>query len=1167
MTRLFSPTIGLTALLIASTIRGAIPIGAQQNSSSSAKRAAIELFENRVRPLLIERCVSCHGADRQSAGLRLDSAAGIGHGGRSGPILVPGDPDHSRLIAAVRYETDLKMPPTGKLAAADIETLANWIKMGAPWPQSPLAPSTPQSSPYGIHPERRNFWAFQPVRRPKIPKVKQPTWVKTPIDAFILAGLERQGLRPAQQADRRTLIRRATFDLTGLPPTPEEVQAFCADRSPDAWEKVVDRLLASPRYGERWGRHWLDVVRYCDSLDARGLGSEGDISEAWRYRDWVVNALNRDMPYSDFMMNQVAGDLLPNQSSASHATTQTIAGQTPDLNVEGTVATGMLAIGNWGNGDADKEKILTDIADDQLDVVSRGFMGLTIGCARCHDHKFDPISTKDYYGLAGIFFSTHILPKLTPKGAGETPLRVPLITRADAARRDAYAAEIRELETRRKAMAEGAYREMARAMRPQAARYVLAAWEYANRPDDQAAKTLPDYARQQGLQEYALRQWSEYLGWGDFRLMTQPIRDLAGNGGVQVWKGAADTPSLTVNTNAAARTIQTFTLPPRSVCVHPGPTSGVSVGWKSPVSGVVSLTGRVADADPACGDGIAWVVEQQGRAGRVGLAQGDFPNGGKQELAAGQGAERLERIEVHVGETVRLIVLPKANHFCDTTVVEFEIKAVGTGKTWNLTHDLLDDPLQSNPHRDGYGNNGVWSFCDMGEVASNSPQASDAALRTWRTTIATIGPLERGRAERAALDFAGSVKLADDVSPFLVRRREDEAALPVSRRQELANLDGILTTLQKTPPPPVQYANAAQEGGVPESSQAGFHDVHVHIRGSYLRLGDLVPRHFPVVLAGQQQPPITQGSGRLELARWLASPTHPLTARVMVNRIWQHHFGEGIVRTPSNFGYLGERPTNPELLDWLADRFVASGWSMKQMHRLILLSATYQQSAQASAKTLSVDPANRLNSRISRQRLEAEAIRDSLLAVAGKLDTTMGGAAVRDFNTPRRSLYIMTIRSDRTGFGSLFDSADSTSSIDHRTSSTVAPQALYLMNDVFVLTQARALAARILKDAPQNDTARIQRLYPIVYGRPVTPAEIQVGLKLLAHMRGASTQTTQQGSGAAQRVAGDNGAGANLTLTSTREGSSKGKAGDGELTAWTAYCQVLICANEFMFVD
>jgi hypothetical protein len=710
-------------------------------------RSGEEFFEAEVRPLLVERCVRCHDEKTSKAGLKLTSRASLLAGGDSGPAAVEGKPDESLLIEAVGYQSVPQMPPKGKLSEGEIATLTRWVARGLPWPEArPEGPTGAAAapSPSGrITEEQRRFWSFQPVRAIEPPAVRDAAWPRSRIDRFILAALETRGLAPAPPADRRTLLRRATLDLTGLPPAPEEVDAFLEDRTPGAFARVVDHLLASPHYGERWARHWLDVVRYTDSSDARGIGGEMDIPASWRYRDWVVAAFNRDLPYDQFVRDQVAGDVPPPGAAAA-------------ANADGIIATGLLAIGNWGGGDADKEKLLTDIADDQVDVVGRAFLGLTIACARCHDHKFDPIPTEDYYGLAGIFFSTHILPNVGPKTNGPPMLRIPLAS------------------------------------------------------------------------------------------------------------------------------------------------------------------------------------------------------------------------------------------------------------------------------------------------------------------------------------------------------------------------------------PPGAFAHGAQEGGVPGSPHEGVHDVKVHIRGRYDRLGALVPRHFPTVLAGEDQEPITYGSGRRELAEWLTRPDHPLTARVMVNRIWQHHFGEGIVRTPSNFGRLGERPTHPELLDDLARRFVEGGWSIKQMHRTILLSSTYQQSSEATAESLRQDPDNRLFGRMSRRRLESEEIRDGLLAVAGRLDRSGGGPAYRDFATPRRTLYLMTIRSDRSGFGPLFDAADPTAMVDRRTASTVAPQALFLLNHPFVLGGARSLAHRLLAEVPGDDRARIRRAYALLYGRPPADEEIAIGLATLAGAR---------------------------------------QAGEPIEAAWEAYGQVLLCTNEFFYVD
>jgi hypothetical protein len=751
--------------------------------------AEAEFFEKKVRPLLADHCWKCHGDKVTKGGLSLSSREDLLEGGETGPAAVPGKPEKSLFIQALHYKQKPKMPPGGKrLPEREIVILTQWVKMGLPWPK--LTGTLTEGQKFQITAAQRSFWSFQPVKRLTPPTVHKETWVKGPLDRFILAKLEDKGLKPARPADKRTLLRRATFDLTGLPPTPEEIDAFLRDQSPGAFARVVDSLLASPHYGERWGRHWLDVVRYTDSFDSRilaGPGAEMDITESWRYRDWVVDALNRDLPYDRFVADQIAGDLLP-------------AGKMGQINRQGIIATGMLAIGNWGGGDADKEKLLTDIVDDQIDVVSRAFLGLTISCARCHDHKFDPISNADYYGLAGIFFSTHILPNVGPKTNGPPMLRIPLVSKEEIGQREGYQKRLAELENK-------------------------------------------------------LKQKS-----------------------------------------------------------HPAALSKI--------------------------------------------------------------------------------------------------------------------------------------------------------------------------------------------------------------RSELENL-------KKNPPAPVAFANGAQEGGVPGSPHAGVHDVRIHLRGSYTRLGEMVPRRFPVILAGEKQPPITRGSGRLELARWIASPDNPLTARVMVNRLWQHHFGEGIVRTPSNLGKLGERPSHPELLDYLAQDFVQSGWSLKQMHRRLMLSATYQQASEPDARTLKADPDNRLFGRMNRRRLEAEAIRDNLLATAGRLQRNLGGPATRTFAVPRRTLYLLTVRSDRSGFRPLFDVADSTAPVEKRVVSTVAPQALFLLNHPFVLEQTQALIQQILA-GKDGDKDRIQRAYVRLFGRPATEVEAQIGLDLL-----------------------------NRSLRTTRSHEA----------AWKEYCQVLLCTNEFIYVD
>jgi mono/diheme cytochrome c family protein len=1060
--------------------------------AASADEGA-DVFEKSVRPLLAEHCQKCHSGDAPKSGLRLTSRSDLLKGGKRGPAAIAGNPEASHLIHAVRYtDSRLKMPPDGKLSDSEIELLARWVKSGIPWPAESSSASAASGSKFQITPEQRQFWSFQPPRSVAPPEVRDNSWPRIDLDRFILSKLETQGLSHAPQAEKRALIRRATFDLTGLPPTPEEVNAFLDDSSPKAFERVVDRLLASAAFGERWGRHWLDLVRYTDSFDSRGIGGAGDCADAWRYRDWVVKAFNSDLPYDRFLKMQIAGDLLP------------------DASIDGVVATGMLAIGNWGVGDADKEKLLTDIADDQLDVVCKTFMALTVSCARCHDHKFDPISQKDYYALAGIFFSTHILPNVGPKTAGPDMLRIPLDTTVQRAEREKQARRAKQLEASLQRETESRYRAFAARMRPRMADYLLAAWDYSH-DSKFKGQPLDRFAQERTLEPLLLNRWLNSLSGGEDRLFTTKIRDLGGKPGVHGWRGDVDNPSMVVNTTDHEVSISTFHLPPKSISVHPGPKSGVVIGWRSPINGTVSVRGSVIDADPTCGDGVAWAVDLHSLVGRVEIAHGDIPNGGRQNLG-----DNLNSVSVNIGDMLEFVVLPKGDYTCDTTTLDLTISTVDGNQVWSPAQDWAVDVHASNPHADRNGHAGVWSAADMGS-REHGKDARIPELALWMSIPTTSSAADRTRVAR---EIQKRFTRTDAVNPFHLGSPSEERLLDPAAQTALNKLRAELDDARKRSAMPTMFADGAQEGGVPDSPQAGVHDVKIHIRGRYDRLGELVPRGFPEILAGPHHDTITSGSGRRQLADWLAQPTHPLTARVMVNRIWQHLFGEGIVRTPGNFGKLGERPTHQELLDWLAREFVRQNWSTKSLIRTIMLSATYQQSSIPPAESLKRDPDNRLFGRMNRRRLEAEALRDALLTVSGRLDPTAGGPAVADFAVPRRAIYMITIRSDRSGFGPLFDAADPTAPIEKRTVSTVAPQALFMMNHPFVIESARRLAERV---KAANGKQRVERLYEIVYGRPPTDDESAIGIELVKHLPAE--------------------------------------------TAWQSYCQLLLCANEFTYVD
>ncbi|MDA0660387.1 MAG: PSD1 and planctomycete cytochrome C domain-containing protein [Planctomycetota bacterium] len=933
------------------------------NSREAGANSDEEFFEAKIRPLLVDRCYGCHSADsgKRHGELALDTKQGWEIGGDSGPAIIPGDAAASLLFRAVQYtDSHLQMPPEeagGKLSDSEIALLREWINRGA-WD-----PRVAQLKVAGMDAaEAKSWWAFQPVRKPTEDK-------HIGIDTILDQQLDIADLTKAPVADKRTLLRRATFDLIGLPPTPDELADYLADESPAAFDRVIDRLLASPHYGERWGRHWLDVARYADSFDARGYGGTGDIAEAWRYRDWVVSALNSDLPYDRFIRDQIAGDILGTRKDSYDAAQIT--------------ATGAYAIGNWGNGDADKKKIHTDIVDDQIDFTSRAFLGITLACARCHDHKFDPFTTRDYHAMAGFFYSSRILENFTPPGAGEEPLRIDLMTPAELSQQAVRQQRISEIDASLQAM-----------LRP--------------------LRTVE--------------------------------RDILGTPGL--WRRieqGTDAPSVVVNKTDTDVHVLTFGVPRRGIALQPSGTSPIAAVWQSPSAGTVTVSLRLSDTDPSCGDGVSWELRHK----TLTLGSGSIANGGSLEFSK-------DNIRIQEGELIRLVIRAPADHACDTTATEFEIvsqdQASGTAEMhWNLRESIV---AGRSPGEDG------WWVCagDGEQLIDNDPSGQSL------------------QAERA-----------------------------------------MLVAKAVVPPKAVGLA----EGGIRNTSYTGFHNARIHKRGLYDQLGDEVQRNIPALLATAPLA-ITEGSGRLELANWIAGPANPLTARVMVNRIWQHHFGRGLVRTPNNFGKLGQSPTHPELLDWLAWKFMESGWSIKQMHRLIMSSDAYQRSSAVDLEGRVKDSDNVFLGHQNRRRLSAEELRDALLVVAGRVDFARGGPAVRELSVPRRTLYLATVRSDRSGFQAMFDGANTQAMVDVRTDSVVAPQALWLMNSDFALAQVQGLAS-ILVNQRGDRSERLVWLTNRLFQR----------------------QPTQQEEFLVDRVVTD--------ATS--------------VASWEHLCHVFLCTNEFIYVD
>jgi len=870
--------------------------------------AGAEFFEKHVRPVLVENCYKCHSAqaEKVKGGLRLDTRDGLLKGGDSGPAIVPGDPERSLLIKAIRYtDDDLQMPPKGKkLAEHQIEDLVTWVKLGAP--EGIANFKSPSSN-------SRTHWAFQPVKQTPLPAVKHTRLVRTGIDAFILAKLEAKGLNLSPRADKRTLLRRATYDLLGLPPTPQEERAFEADPSPEAFAKVVDRLLASPHYGERWGRYWLDVARYADTK-GYVFEEERRYPYSYTYRDWVIRALNEDLPYDQFLIQQIAADLLPLGEDK-----------------RALAALGFLTLGRrFLNSQP-------DIIDDRIDVVTRGTMGLTVACARCHDHKYDPIPTKDYYSLYGVFDSCNEPAEKPLLGVALMPKEYPEYLAERKKRED-------ELEHFRKQKEE----EVLTRLRGQVGDYLLVTHDAAQVDDEKKEGLVRERKLQPALARHfqrAVKDWNE---------KPQPI--------FSPWFALAALPE----TNFAARA--------REVC------ASFASGGDS--------TNRLNSAVAA-------------------LFSADHPPGSLKEAA---------------------------QHF----------------------NQLFADIDRE------------WREARTNSPAPNSlPDGDHEALRQI-----LYGP--------------GSPILA--LSSDELHRFTDT---PV--QQKLRALKRHVDELDATHPGAPPRAMALLDNPKPA-------EPVVFKRGNPSNPGDKVPRQFLEVLAGPDRKPFQKGSGRLEMAQAIASKDNPLTARVFVNRVWRYHFGAPLVGTPSDFGLRSDPPTHPQLLDYLAARFLADGWSIKKLHRRILLSSAYQQSSADNPLAAKVDPANQLLWRMNRRRLDFEAMRDTLLMVSGKIDWTAGGRAVDITTEPfstRRTVYGFVERQNLPGLFRTFDFASPDTTSPQRFSTTVPQQALFLMNSPFVVQQAREwLQQPEVKSLP-TDPQKIQQVYQIAFQRAPDPDELKLAQKFL----------------------------------------------------------------------
>ncbi|MCU1261031.1 MAG: hypothetical protein JWO80_3916 [Bryobacterales bacterium] len=904
-----------------------------------------EFFETRVRPVLANNCYSCH-TNSKLGGLEVDSRGALLKGGKSGPAIVPGKPADSLLIKAVaQIEPRLKMPMGGsKLKDTEIADLSHWIEIGAPWPESKqLSTAVNAQKGFVLTPERRSLWSLQPLQKPSVPSVRDASWVRNSIDSFVLAKLEQEGMKPLAPANRRTLIRRATYDLIGLPPTPEEIEAFEGDNSPNAYEKVVDRLLASPHYGERWARHWMDVARYADgdgpedkpkakAKGARGMTFVGygmtrdGYANTWRYRDWLVEAFNRDMPYDTFIKSQIAADLLPDQKDKTRLL--------PGL--------GLFGLGPWNTGDCVVyNESRAEERDTRIDILSKGVLGLTVTCARCHDHKYDPISQKDYYALGGIFYAS---------GYKEYNLA----TASQIEQRQKYDALVKEKQVELGEFIDASAVGVAEMLAGQTTRYMI-----ASRAILQSKTKIdsPSVAAAEKLDPETLRRWVKYLRSSE-RQHTY-LRE-----------------------------------------------------WDA----LIARGGADADAERLAGEFQKLVLSI--------IAEKKEADAANNEMKKHYKPDPNEAFVQLPGD-----------------LMQFEL--------FQFKHNLIEKAIDPKKYY-------VWLDVVQGPPAA---RVDDFGKRT------------------GIFEYKG-----DDLLRFYTS----------AQKAKLDSLEAQLETLARGPAPPA-YAYVMGLGELARPS-----NMKINVRGNPNNLGEEVPRGFPAVLAGTAGDPLpfTEGSGRLQLAE--AVVKHPITARVMANRIWMEHFGRGIVGTTTNFGVMGDRPSNPKLLEYLASRFVEDKWSMKALTREIMLSSTYQLSYGTAGPNAAKDPDNYLLWRANLRRLDSEELRDSLLFVAGTLDERLGGPGVslNDPDNKKRTVYARTPRSAPNRLLLLFDFPDPNISLDQRSATNVPQQGLFFMNSDLMWQEAGTVASRVISEG--DDKAGIEKEYRLLFGRTPAPAEIQAGLQFLA---------------------------------------------------------------------
>jgi hypothetical protein len=870
--------------------------------SHGAADSELDFFEKRIRPVLVENCYKCHSAESEKVkgGLRLDTREAVAKGGESGPVIVPGDPEASALIKAVRWTDEkLQMPPKKKLSEAQIADLTEWVKMGAPDPRTNTKSAAPALA------QAANHWAFQRPKRPSLPAVNDQSWAQNELDFFIRAKLEANNLSPSARADRRTLLRRASYDLTGLPPSFEETQAFENDPSPDAFKRVVDRLLDSPRYGEKWGRHWLDVARFADTKGyVYSDREEGQFVHSHVYRDWVIRAFNIDLPYDEFLRQQIAGDQIARLKNAEGL-------ESP------LAATGFLTVGRRFLG------VTHDIIDDRIDTLTKATQALTVSCARCHDHKFDPIPIQDYYSLYGVFSASIERTVCLEENPPQTKEYLEFKKGYDE-----RVAKLQEIFEKRKA-------ELLAKVRAKTPEYLAAVLDADKLPTEEHYEIRgPD-----DLNPTIVRKWQSYL-------------EQAGKSFHPVWAAW-----------------HAFAKLPRSE------------------------------------------FSERGEAARKELLDANDLNELVRKTFAEKSPNSMEEVAARYGEML-------------AAVNKKDLENAGLSPAEKELRQVLFGP----------------------ESPVNVPPGS-------------VWDVEWFFHEGPRVEFG---KLQSEIDRWIIK------------------------------------AAGAPRYSVMLEDKPGAKNPRVFRRGNPASRGEEIPRQYLQLIAGKDRKPFQKGSGRLELAEAIASKDNPLTARVFVNRVWAGHFGEGLVKTLNDFGTRSEAPSHPELLDWLANYFVDNGWSVKKLHRLIMLSSTYQQrSVSANATAAAQDPQNRLLWRMNPHRLEFEELRDSLLLASGELTTEAGGKPRPLFGgkfVPKRALYGFVDRQFLPGVYRVFDFPNPDLPSGQRSLTTVPQQALYLMNNPFLVDRAKNLAARAESSGSRATEERARFLYRTAFQREPTADEVHASI-------------------------------------------------------------------------